>query len=422
MVIATIPGYPRIGKRRELKRALEGYWSGRHDQTELDVTAAEIRRANWATQRVAGLDLIPVNDFSLYDHVLDTAVLVGAIPDRFDWTGGRVDLDTRFAMARGGLDPDSAPALELTKWFDTNYHYLVPEPMPDQTFRLADDKPFAELAEARSAGIGDRARVALLGPLSFLLLSKPAGNVAPLTLLNRLLPVYREIVAHLAAAGAPWISFDEPCLVQDRRPEELAALTQAYEEIAAAKGQSHVLVQTYFGHVGEAYPTLIDLPIDGIGLDLVRDALDLDLIAQHGFPAEKWLAAGLVEGRNVWVNDLDASLATLRRLTEVISPDRLMVSTSCSLLHVPYDIAQEESLDPERFSRLVRARREPGRQEGDGRVATPPRRGGPRPPRRVAARGRPAVRSVQRASRAPGRAPAPANPADDDDRVVPPDR
>jgi 5-methyltetrahydropteroyltriglutamate--homocysteine methyltransferase len=348
MTLATIPGYPRIGKHRELKRALEAYWAGKLSAGQLEQTAGEIRRADWATQREAGLDVIPVNDFSLYDNVLDAAVLVGAIPSRFGWHGERVDLDTRFALARGRVGQDGAPALELTKWFDTNYHYLVPELSPDQVFRLADDKPFAELDEARAAGIGDRAKVVLLGPLSFLLLSKPADEEFDrLSLFDRLLPVYAEIVGRLATMGAPWIAFDEPCLVQDRSPQDLAALAHAYETIAAAKGGSRLLVQTYFGHVGEAYPTLIRLPIDGIGLDLVRGPQHLDLIAQHGFPQDKWLAAGVVDGRNVWVNDLDASLATLRRLTEVVPPDRLMVSTSCSLLFVPHDVAQEETLDPE---------------------------------------------------------------------------
>jgi 5-methyltetrahydropteroyltriglutamate--homocysteine methyltransferase len=348
MAIATIPGYPRIGKERELKRALEGFWVGKLSEAELAQTAAEIRWANWSIQQAAGLDLIPVNDFSLYDHVLDAAGLVGAIPPRFGWGGEGVDLETRFALARGRSGRGGAPALELTKWFDTNYHYLVPELAADQTFRLADDKPCAELEEARAAGVGDRAKVVLLGPLSFLLLSKATDHAFdPLSLLDRLLPVYGEVVSRLAALGAPWIAFDEPCLVQDRRPEELAALARAYEAIAAAKGQSRLLVQTYFGHVGEAYPVLTSLPVDGVGLDLIRGPENLDLIARHGFPPEKWLAAGVVDGRNVWINDLDASLATLGRLADVVSPDRLIVSTSCSLLHVPHDVEQEAALDPD---------------------------------------------------------------------------
>ena len=187
MALATIPGYPRIGKRRELKRALEGYWSGKRTAAELEETAAAIRRANWDAQTAAGLDLVPVNDFSLYDQVLDTCALVGAIPPRFGWTGGTVDLDLLFAMARGGAGDEPARAMELTKWFDTNYHYLVPEFSADQTFRLASDKPFAELAEAQAAGVP--AKPVLLGPITFLLLGKmTGGDDAPLALPARCAP------------------------------------------------------------------------------------------------------------------------------------------------------------------------------------------------------------------------------------------
>src|SRR5918993_2627865 len=197
MALATIPGYPRIGKRRELKRALEGFWSGKRVAAELEETAAAVRRANWDTQTSAGLDLVPVNDFSLYDHVLDTCALVGAVPPRFGWTGDTVGLDLLFAMARGGTGADAARAMELTKWFDTNYHYLVPEFSSDQTFRLASDKPLAELAEAQAAGVP--ARPLLLGPITFLLLGKMAGDdsVSPLTLLEALLPVYSEAAQRL---------------------------------------------------------------------------------------------------------------------------------------------------------------------------------------------------------------------------------
>lgn len=354
MAISTIPGYPRIGKHRELKRALEGYWSGKLPSAELERVAAEIRRSNWASQAAAGIDLIPVNDFSLYDHVLDTAGLVGAVPERFGWSGDQVDLDTSFAMARGRTGEHGALALEMTKWFDINYHYLVPELGPEQTFRLASNKPFAELAEAQAAGIGDRAKVVLLGPVSFLLLAKPTvEGFAPLSLLDRLLPVYAEVVARLAQEGARWIAFDEPCLVQDRTPEELAAVSRTYEAIAGAKGEAKLLVQTFFGHVGEAYQTLAALPVDGIGLDLVRGRENLELIRRFGFPNDKWLAAGVVDGRNVWVNDFDASLAMLRDLAEIVPGERLMVSVSCSLLHVPYDVQLEEKLDPELTSWLA---------------------------------------------------------------------
>jgi 5-methyltetrahydropteroyltriglutamate--homocysteine methyltransferase len=345
MAIATVPGYPRIGAGRELKWALEGYWAGKHPAEHLEQTAREVRTAAWTAQVAAGLDLIPVNDFSLYDQVLDAAALVGAVPARYGWTGERVDLDTYFAMARGRTGRQPARAMEMTKWFDTNYHYIVPELDPRQPFRLASDKPFAELAEARAQGLP--AKPMLLGPVTFLLLSKGTGDGGSvLSLLDALLPVYEETIRWLAAGGAEWIQLDEPALVLDRSPEELAAVARAYAALARAKGAAKLLVQTAFGPVGEAYPILASLPIDGIGLDFVRGPENLDLIARHGFPADKHLAAGVVDGRNVWINDLRASLDLLDRVQGHVPPGRLMLSTSCSLLHVPHDVALEEGLDP----------------------------------------------------------------------------
>jgi 5-methyltetrahydropteroyltriglutamate--homocysteine methyltransferase len=348
MVLATIPGYPRIGGRRELKRALEGYWRGQRSAAELEETAAGIRAGNWRRQVDAGLDLIPVNDFSLYDQMLDMSIVLGAIPERFGWDGGPVDLDLRFAMARGRTDDDSVPALELTKWFDTNYHYLVPELAPDQTFRLADDKPLRELREAQALGFGDRTRVALIGPLTYLLLAKSTTEGAScLPLMDALIPVYQALVAQLAAAGARWISFDEPITVTDLGPAELDALRRAYSAIAATRGDARLLVQTYFGSPGASYETLVNLPVDGVGLDLVRSPETLQLIERHGFPADRLLLAGVVDGRNVWANDLSKSMLTLDRLATVIPGDQLAVSSSCSLLHVPIDAAGEDGIDQE---------------------------------------------------------------------------
>jgi 5-methyltetrahydropteroyltriglutamate--homocysteine methyltransferase len=348
MVLATIPGYPRIGKRRELKRALEGYWSGKRTAAELAETASAIRRANWDAQTAAGLDLVPVNDFSLYDQVLDTCALVGAIPPRFGWTGGTVDLYLLFAMARGGAGDEPARAMELTKWFDTNYHYLVPEFSADQTFRLASDKPFAELAEAHAVGVP--AKPVLLGPITFLLLGQMTGgedSASPLSLLDALLPVYAETIQRLAAGGAEWIQLDEPVLVTDLTSDHLAAVERAYAVLAEAKGPAKLLLQTAYGHVGEAYLTLAALPVDGIGLDFVRGPQNLELITRHGFPADKWLVAGVIDGRNVWTNDLAASLGLLGRIQEHVPRERLMVSASCSLQHVPYDVGLEDELPAE---------------------------------------------------------------------------
>lgn len=347
MALATIPGFPRIGRRRELKRALEGYWAGKRGATELAEIGATIRKSNWSAQMDAGIDLVPVNDFSLYDAMLDTTAMAGAVPKRFGWRGGGVGLDDYFAMARGSLGGTPAPAMDMTKWFDTNYHYLVPELAAGQQFTLSTDKPFVELDEARAAGVP--AKPVLIGPVTYLLLGRVRdGEVGPLSLLDALLPVYTEVIARLAAGGAEWIQLDEPALVLDRTPEELAAVNHAYAALNEAKGAAKLLVQTAYGHVGEAYQTLVALPVDGIGLDLSeRGRGNLDLIDQHGFPNGKWLAAGVVDGRNIWTNDLAASFGLLRRVMRHVPSRRLMVSASCSLLHVPYDTRMESGLPPE---------------------------------------------------------------------------
>ena len=356
MTLATIPGYPRIGKNREMKKALEDYWSGKIGEPDMLSAASQLRRQNWRTQAAAGIDLIPVNEFTLYDQVLDNAVLVGAVPPRYGWSGDNVDRDTYFAMARGRSGEHDVRALDMTKWFDTNYHYLVPELTADQRFRLSSEKPFSELAEARAAGV-QHPKVVLVGPATFLLLSKtPEGDPMPFrALLERLAPVYAQVIRRLAAEGAEWIQLDEIVLVQDRTPEELAAIRAAYSLLGAAKGSGKLLVHTAFGHVGESYSTLVNLPVDGVGLDLVRGRRNLDLIRQHGYPEDKWLVAGVVDGRNVWANDHAASLALLRDLQgeSGVGSDRLMISASSSLQHVPVDASREEHLDPELRSWLA---------------------------------------------------------------------
>ncbi len=356
MTLATIPGYPRIGKKREMKKALEDYWSGKIGEPDMLSAASELRRENWRTQAEAGIDLVPVNDFTLYDQVLDTAVLLGAVPAKYGRSGGNVDLDTYFAMARGRSGERGVRALDMTKWFDTNYHYIVPELTADQRFKLASEKPFAELADARAAGV-QHPKVVLVGPATFLFLSKtPEGDPVPFrALLERLAPVYTQVISRLAAEGAAWIQLDELALVQDRTPEELAAIGAAYSLLGSAKGSARLLVHTAFGHVGESYSTLVNLPVDGVGLDLVRGCRNLDLIRQHGYPQDKWLAAGMVDGRNVWTSDLRESLILLRGLQADggVSSDRLMVSTSSSLQHVPIDASREQHLEPELRSWLA---------------------------------------------------------------------
>jgi 5-methyltetrahydropteroyltriglutamate--homocysteine methyltransferase len=355
MARTTNLGFPRIGPDRELKRATESYWRGECGADALLRAAAEIRRRNWTTQRDAGIEIIPVNDFSLYDHVLDTVALLGAVPPRYRWSGDRVDLDTYFAMARGaqreGLD---VTALDMTKWFDTNYHYLVPEFTRGLRFRIASDKPWAELREAQALGI--EAKPVLVGPATFVALGKPKEEGLDRwgALLDAVADAYAEVVTRLAEAGARWIQLDEPALVCDRTPDELRAVARAYDRIARARrGDAKLLVQTYFGPAGESYETLARLPVDGVGLDFVRGPENLDLLERHGLPAGRVLVAGVVDGRNVWVTDLDARLALLERLADRVGPDALWVAPSCSLLHVPLDVRRETHLDPELRSWLA---------------------------------------------------------------------
>jgi 5-methyltetrahydropteroyltriglutamate--homocysteine methyltransferase len=348
--LSNVSGFPRIGAKRELKQATEGYWSGQRSQGELLDTARSLRAANWKLQRDAGIDLIPSNDFSLYDQVLDTIALVGAVPERYDWDGSSdVDLDTYFAMARGrqaeGVD---VTAMEMTKWFDTNYHYIVPELARGMTFRLASRKPFEEYQEAKELGI--ETKPVLIGPLTFLLQGKCAGEEFDrLELMDALVDVYAEVLSELGRLGAEWVQIDEPVLVEDRTADELGALERAYERLGLLDGAPKILVNTYFDHVGEALPVLARLPIAAVGLDFVRGEQNRDLVSRHGWPEEKVLFAGVVSGRNVWINDLDRSLALLRELQQVTG-GQVVVSTSCSLQHSPIDKRNEPRLDDEVLS------------------------------------------------------------------------
>ncbi|WP_062643196.1 5-methyltetrahydropteroyltriglutamate--homocysteine S-methyltransferase [Streptomyces maremycinicus] len=341
---ATVYGYPRQGPNRELKKAVEGYWKGRVTADALRTTAAELRAANWRQLADAGLDEVPTGDFSYYDHVLDTSVMVGAIPGRHRAAVAADPLDGYFAMARG--DQDVAP-LEMTKWFDTNYHYLVPELGPDTEFTADPAKQVAELGEALALGLS--ARPVLVGPVTYLLLAKPApgapADFEPLTLLDRLLPVYAEVLADLRAAGAGWVQLDEPALVQDRTAAELDAAARAYRALGALSDRPRLLVASYFDRLGEALPVLAKAPVDGLALDFTgAAAANLgDLAAAGGLPGKR-LVAGVVDGRNVWINDLEASLATLGTLLGLAG--RVDVAASCSLLHVPLDTAPERDIEP----------------------------------------------------------------------------
>lgn len=355
---ATVYGYPRQGAGRELKKAIEGYWKGRVTADALRDTAVELRRSTWQRLADAGVHEVPTGDFSYYDHVLDTSVMVGAVPQRHRAAVDADALDGYFAMARG--TQDVAP-LEMTKWFDTNYHYLVPELGPDTVFTADSGKQVAELKEALALGLA--ARPVLVGPVTYLLLAKPAPGVAadfePLTLLDRLLPVYAEVLADLRAAGAEWVQLDEPALVQDRSPADLNAAARAYRDLGARTDRPKLLVASYFDRLGDALPVLAKAPVDGLALDFTdAAAANLDALAAVGGLPGKRLVAGVVNGRNIWINDLEKSLATLGTLLGLA--DRVDVAASCSLLHVPIDASAERDIDPQILRWLAFAQQKTG--------------------------------------------------------------
>jgi 5-methyltetrahydropteroyltriglutamate--homocysteine methyltransferase len=357
MASASNLGFPRIGPKRELKKALEGYWSGKRSEKVLLAIGAELRQANWLIQKEAGLQEIPSNDFSFYDHVLDTAAMVGAVPARYNWTGGQVDLKTYFAMARGHQDKAlgiDVPAMEMTKWFDTNYHYIVPEFEADQKFKLSSTKIVDEFIEAKKQDI--KTRPVLLGPVSFLLLGKSRdATLNPITLLESLLPVYEEVFKKLASAGAEWIQIDEPFLSMDLAPEALSAFQSAYSRLSDATGSLKILVATYFEGMRENLSTALRLPISALHLDLVRAPDQLDRALEEA-PESLSLSLGVVDGRNIWCNDLNKTMDMLETAEKVLGSDRLIIAPSCSLLYVPIDLDAETEMDDELKSWLAFAK------------------------------------------------------------------
>lgn len=361
VTIATL-GFPRIGPKRELKAALESYWAGKTTEASLRATTALLRAATWERQYELGVDIIPSNDFSLYDHVLDTSAMAGAVPAIYGWQGEDVGLETYFAMARGsqGNDGESgcahghshghahaeagAPAAEMTKWFDTNYHYLVPEFTVDQQFRLASTKILDEYLEAKALGINTRP--VILGPVSYLLIGKAKADAgfAPLNLLPSLLPVYIEVLQSLAQAGAAWVQVDEPCLVLDLNDAARDAYAQAYAALAAAVPQICLMLTTYFGALHDNLATALALPVQGLHVDLVRAPGQLaDVLASAR--TDLVLSLGVIDGRNIWKADLNQ---ILDRIEPVLRSGReIILAPSCSLLHAPIDLAREVDLDPE---------------------------------------------------------------------------
>jgi 5-methyltetrahydropteroyltriglutamate--homocysteine methyltransferase len=332
---ATVTGSPRIGPRRELKRATEGYWAGRTSRIELESVAATLRRNTWSDLVAAGLDSVPVNTFSYYDQMLDTAVLLGALPQRVQAIGD--ELDRYFAAARG--TGEIAP-LEMTKWFDTNYHYIVPEIGPDTRFTLNPDKVLAELKEALQQGVP--ARPVIIGPITFLLLSKAVdGAGAPIERLEELIPLYSELLGLLADNGAAWVQLDEPVLVTDASADAPALAERVYSALGSVAKRPAIHVATYFGDPGAGLQALARTPVEAIGVDLIYGADT----AVAGVPelAGKTLVAGIVDGRNIWRTDLESALSRLATLLG--SAEAVAVSTSCSTLHVPYSLEPETDLD-----------------------------------------------------------------------------
>jgi 5-methyltetrahydropteroyltriglutamate--homocysteine methyltransferase len=331
-------GFPRMGGQRELKFALESYWAGKSDESSLLETARSLRANHWRMQQEAGIEMPPSNDFSFYDHVLDMAGTVGAVPARFFHTGGPVSLKTYFAMARGSQD---ATAMEMTKWFDTNYHYVVPEFEPGMSYQLLSTKVIDDYLEARHLGI--KTRPVLLGPVSFVLLGKPTDtSVSRGQVLHAILPLYLELLTRLSSAGAEWVQIDEPCLCLDLDQDAGRLYREAYAFLQL--GSPKLLLTTYFGGLGPNLELTLSLGTAGLHLDLVRAPHQLGALLTKQLP-DLHLSLGLVDGRNVWRTDLAKAVTLIESAKSILGDKQIQVATSCSLLHAPVDLNTEQKLD-----------------------------------------------------------------------------
>jgi len=344
-------GYPRIGSQRQLKKACEQYWAGKIGLSELNKVARTIKEQNWQTQLDAGIDLIPCNDFSFYDQVLDTSLLLGVIPQRYSPVLSQVkannEIDLYFAMARGyqkdGLD---ITAMEMTKWLDTNYHYIVPEFTANQEFRIFQENIFAEHNSAKQQ-LGGKAKPVLLGPVSYLLLGKEKEQgFERIDLIKKLLPVYIDIINRLKQQGAEWIQLDEPCLALDLSKKDKEAFDYAYRAIANRVSGIKLLVATYFEALLDNTELAVNLPVTALHIDLVRAPDQLDEVLAL-IPDNLQLSVGVVDGRNVWKNDYQKSLNLINKAVEKLGADRVIIAPSCSLLHSPIDLELETAIDPE---------------------------------------------------------------------------
>ncbi len=358
MALAHSLGFPRIGRDRELKKAQEAFWKGELDEAGLRAVGRELRARHWQVQKDAGIELLPVGDFAWYDGVLAHSLAFGVIPERFRPASGKPTLETLFAMARGvsgdaccgGAHAQPLHALELTKWFDTNYHYLVPEFTADQQFALGWEQLFEEVAEAHA--LGHRVKPVVIGPLTYLWLGKLKGDAQgfdKLELLERLLPLYGQIFQRLAEQGVEWVQIDEPILVLDLPQDWKNAFERAYNSLQREPLKK--LIATYFGGLEDNLGLAANLPVDGLHIDLVRAPQQYPTILDR-LPAYKVLSLGVVNGRNVWRCDLEKALAVIGHAHSRLG-ERLWIAPSCSLLHSPVDLAREEGLDAELKSWLA---------------------------------------------------------------------
>ncbi|MDU1847751.1 MAG: 5-methyltetrahydropteroyltriglutamate--homocysteine S-methyltransferase [Niallia nealsonii] len=333
-------GYPRIGEKREWKRALERYWKGDCSEEELLQETKNLRLKNLQKQKLQGIDLIPVGDFSFYDHVLDTATMFGQVPSRFAYNGGKVPLQTYFQIARGNT---TAVAAAMKKWFNTNYHYIVPE-LGERKPTLTENRPLFFYREAKEA-LGIEGKPVLLGPLTFIKLAKGYEEDKLEETVASYLPLYAQILKELEAEGVKWIQIDEPYLVTDVTPREWQITQQIYHTLQEAAPKLKVILQTYFDAVTD-YENIISLPVAGIGLDFVHDdGQHLASIQQYGFPEDKILAAGIIDGRNVWRTNLEEKWGLLAEIQKAVGSETIIIQPSSSLLHVPVTV-KEEQIDP----------------------------------------------------------------------------
>jgi len=336
----TIIGFPRIGANRELKFSVEKYFKHEINQSELIEFANELKIKHWKIQQDSGLDFIPSNDFSFYDTTLDTSVLFNIIPQRVRDLE-LSDLDKYFALARGYQgDAGDVKALAMKKWFNTNYHYLVPEIDDETDIKLAGDKIFADYQQAKAAGV--TTRPVLLGPYTLLKLATYKGKKQAVDFYPQIIKAYQQVFAQLTKLGASWLQIDEPALVLDLTDTEKQAFIKLYAQLLNEKGELKILLETYFGDLRDIYSDLLHLDIDGLGVDFIEGRKNLELVTQQYFPQNKTLFAGVVNGKNIWKNHYAKSLALLEKL-----PKNTVISTSCSLLHVPFSLASEEKLSKE---------------------------------------------------------------------------